>query len=78
MRTCKGKDKKLVDKQWKENAQRAYERGMEPINMMDMASVACEKANTQIKGQTSKKAHKRWCPRGTNVGLDRMSITSLC
>ena len=29
-------------------------------------------ANKQAKRQTS----KRWCPRGTNVGLDQMSITS--
>ena len=26
----------------------------------------------------AKKANKRWCPQGTNVGLDRMSIASLC
>jgi len=28
------------------NAERAYERGMKQINMIDMASIACEKANT--------------------------------
>ena len=34
---------------------------------------ANKKEDKQAKRQT-----KRWCPRGTNVGLDRMSITSLC
>ena len=28
MCTCKGKDKKPIDKQWKEKMQRAYERGI--------------------------------------------------
>ena len=35
-------------------------------------------ANKQAKKKTSKKMNKRWWSRGTNVGLDRMSITSLC
>ena len=38
MCTCKGKDKKPVDKQWKEKMQRAYERGIKQISMIDMAS----------------------------------------
>ena len=29
--------------------QRAYERGMKQINMIDIASLTCEKANTQKK-----------------------------
>ena len=37
-----------------------------------------KKASKQVRRQTSKKADKRWCLRGTNVGLYRMSITSLC
>ena len=37
---AKGKDKKLVDKQWKEIVQRVYERGIKQINMIDMASIA--------------------------------------
>ena len=37
-----------------------------------------KKASKQARRQTSKKENKRWCLRGTNVGLDRMSITSLC
>ena len=32
----------------------------------------------RAKRQTSEKVNKRWCPQGTNVGLDRMSIVSLC
>ena len=37
-----------------------------------------KKASKQARRQTSKKANKRWCPQGTNVGLDQLSITSLC
>ena len=37
-----------------------------------------KKATKQARRQTSKKANKRWCLQGTNVGCDRMSITSLC
>ena len=46
-----------------------------------MASIACDKskkANQQARKERHKKANKRWCPQGTNVGLDRMSIASLC
>ena len=70
--TCKGKDKKLADKQWKEKMQRAYERGIKQINEIDMAS----KETKKWEGKQARK--QNWCPRGTNVGLDRMSITSLC
>ena len=72
MYTCNGKDKKPADKQWKEKMQRAYEKGIKRINMIGMAS---KEARKQPNKQ---KANKRWCPQGTNVGLDRMSITSLC
>ena len=37
-----------------------------------------KKVSEQVKRHTSKKMNKRWCLRGTNVGLDRMSITLLC
>ena len=37
-----------------------------------------QKASKQAKRPTSEKANKMWCPQGTNVGLDLMSITSLC
>ena len=39
--------------------QRAYERGMKQINMIDIASITCEKANKQKKGQTSKQVNKK-------------------
>ena len=34
MCTCKGKDKKPADKQWKEKMQRTYERGIKQISMI--------------------------------------------
>ena len=37
-----------------------------------------QKTSKLAKRQTSKKVNKRWCPCGTNVGLDRVSIASLC
>ena len=39
---------------------------------------ANRQARKQERRQTSKKTNKRWCLQMTNVGLDRMSITSLC
>ena len=36
-----------------------------------------KKASKQARRQANKKVNKRWYSRGTNVGLDRMSITSL-
>ena len=35
-------------------------------------------ASKQARRPKNKKGNKRWCLRGTNVGFDRMSITSLC
>ena len=61
-----GKDAKSI---WKRHKVDKYDRHGKQRN---------KKARKQAKRQTSKKANKRWCPRGTNVGLDRMSITSLC
>ena len=65
--------------------QRAYEKGIKQISVIDMASKEIRKlANKQEGKQANKKEDKqakgqtkRWCPRGTNVGLDRMSIASL-
>ena len=37
-----------------------------------------KKVRKQVRRQKSKKTNKIWCPRGTNVDLDQMSITSLC
>ena len=45
MCTCKGKDKKLADKQWKERMQRVYERGIKQISMIDMASIVGKQTN---------------------------------
>ena len=48
MCTCKGKDKKPADKQWKEKMQRVYEKGIEQINMVTW----------QAKKQESKQTNK--------------------
>ena len=37
-----------------------------------------KKASKRAKRQTSKKANNGWRLQWTNVGLDRMSTTSLC
>ena len=54
---------------------RACEKGIKQTSMIDMAS---KETRTQVRRQTNKKAKKRWCPWGTNVGLEQMSMTSLC
>ena len=51
MCTCKGKDKKPVDKQCKKKVHRAYERGIKQINVIDMASIARKQANKQENEQ---------------------------
>ena len=48
------------------------------IDKHDRQGKCSRKASKQAKKQTSKKTNKRWCPWGTNVGLDQISITSLC
>ena len=56
-------------------------KGAKQTSKIDMASIACDeskKANQQEKRKTSMKTNRRWCSRGTNVGLDQMSIASLC
>ena len=59
MCTCKGKNKKPANKQWKEKIQRAYEKGIKHISMVDMTSKETRKqankqedkqAKRQIKG----------------------------
>ena len=57
MCTCKGKDKKPVDKQWKEKMQKAYERCIKQISMVDMASKetrkqANKREDKQVRKQT--------------------------
>ena len=56
MCTCKGKDKKPADKQWKEKMQRAYEKGIKQISMIDMAIKEIRK---QAKKQEGKQARKQ-------------------
>ena len=59
MCTCKGKNKKPANNQWKEKIQRTYERGIKHISMVDMTSKETRKqankqedkqAKRQIKG----------------------------
>ena len=45
--------RELADKQWKEKMQRAYERGIKRINMIDM------QAKKQESKQTSEKTNKQ-------------------
>ena len=68
MFTCKGKDKKLADKQWKEKMRRAYERGIKQISMIDMASIAYgrrhdkpqdKQTNKKVRRQTGKQENKK-------------------
>ena len=77
MCTCNGKYKKPVDKQCKKKVHRAYERGIKQINVIDMASIA-RKQVYKLKDTQARKRTKCGVCRRTNVGLDRMSITSLC
>ena len=65
----------------------AYERSIKRTSRVDMENTETRmRANKQkgkqaakeAKRQTSKRSNKRWCLRETNVGLDLMSITSLC
>ena len=59
MCTCKGKDKKPADKQWKEKIQSAYEGDIEQISVIDMASIAGgRRYDKQQDKQTNKKANK--------------------
>ena len=57
MCTCKGKDKKPADKQWKEKMQKAYERCIKQISMVDMVSKetrkqANKREDKQVRKQT--------------------------
>ena len=58
MCTCKGKDKKPIDKQWKEKMQRAYERGIKQISMIDMASKETRKHVNKQEGKQGRKQTK--------------------
>ena len=52
--TCKGKDKKPTDKQWKEIMQRAYERGIKQINMIDMTSIETRMRANKREGKQAR------------------------
>jgi len=50
--TCKGKNKKSSDKQWKEKMQRSYERGIKQVHKINMASKeTIKQANKQESKQ---------------------------
>ena len=56
--TCKDKDKKPTNKQWKEKMQRAYESGIKQINKIDMASKETRKQANKRKGKQARKQTK--------------------
>ena len=57
--TCKGKDKKPADKQWKEKMQGACEGDIKQISVIDMASIiGGRRYDKQQDKQTNKKADK--------------------
>ena len=58
MCTCKGKDKKPTDKQWKEKMQRAYKRGIKQISKIDMASKETRKQTNKREGKQVRKQTK--------------------
>ena len=53
--TCKDKDKKPTNKQWKEKMQRAYEK---QINKIDMASKETRKQANKRKGKQARRQTK--------------------
>ena len=68
MCTCNGKEKKPADKQWKEKVQRAYERGIKQINVIDMASIACDRDTTNKDKQTNRKARRKTSKQANKKG----------
>ena len=54
MCTCKGKDKKLADKRWKEKMQ----RGIKQINMIDMSSKETRKQANKREGKQTRQQTK--------------------
>ena len=57
---AEAKTKKLADKQWKEKMQRAYEKGIKQISMIDMASKEIRKLANKWEGkQANKKEDKQ-------------------
>ena len=58
MCTCKGKDKKPTDKKLKEKMQRAYERGIKQISMIDMTNKETGKQTNKQEGKEARKQTK--------------------
>ena len=58
MCTCKGKDKKPANKQWKEKMQSAYEGGIKQICTIDMASKEVRKQANKREGKQARKQTK--------------------
>ena len=76
----KGKDTRSI---WKGHKTYKHDRHGKHSMWQDIRQARCtnKQESRQTDKQTNKKrkkANKRWCPRGTNVSLDWMSITSLC
>ena len=67
MCTCKAKDKKLADKQWKEKIQSAYERGIKQISMIDMASKETRNQANKRKSKQKVVFARDKCGFGLNV-----------
>ena len=60
MCTREGKDKKPTGKQWKEKTQRAHERCIKQISMIDMASISYGRRHDEPRDeQTNKKARRQ-------------------
>ena len=73
-----GKDAKSIWKRHKTNKHGRHGKQRNKKASKQARRQTSKKAIKQAKWQTSKKASKRWCPWGKNVGLDQMSIVSLC
>ena len=54
MRTCKGNDKKPVDKPRKQKRQRAQQSGIKRLNMIDMANIETKMRAKRETKQDSK------------------------
>ena len=73
-----GKDAKSIWKRHKADKHDRYGIYRNKDASKQVIRQTSEITSKQAKRQTSKQANKKWCPRGTNVGLDWVTITSLC
>ena len=71
VRTCKGNDKKPVDKPRKQKRQRAQQRGIKRLNMIDMANIEtrmqAKRETKQDTKQTRAVSMKDKCRFGLDV-----------